>query len=203
MLDIFINLCYNGGMSIRNNAVAWVFVGLCLQNGAGPHGEVFAEEAIDGILASPQFTEDATGIIKDDMGLRPSVLVLSTTHGQFLATISLTDVSDLNRRDFYYEDVILLTIAITLAQMSKEDTVLQESVEQVKQVYRVMYESVEQGGRNYWAVSVNKKWHIKDCWRWVQALEQLFASGKQPCIALWRDWHEPLNQGGLLKLFFE
>lgn len=156
-----------------------------LAAGEGAQGMERAEEAIDGILSNLQLAK-GSGIIHSYCDAKhPSVLILGATHGHFLVTINLVDAPQI-MPNYDYEELVLLAVAVALGQMGKEDAMLQQAVAELKENYEC-----RQAG--------SKDIH----YRWMQAIEQLFASKKSPVIRNWRQWHEPANQSGALQLFFQ
>ena len=169
----------------KSNEDAQCIMRAQLNASAGTQGMERAEEAIDGILDNLQLPRGGGTIHSYCDSKHPSVLILGATHGHFLVTINLVDAPQI-MPDYDYEELTLLAVAVALGQMGKEDTMLQRAVTELKE----SYERRQTGGKSI------------HC-RWIRAVEQLFASKKNPVIQNWRRWHESANQSGALQLFFE
>lgn len=102
-------------------------------------------------------------------------LDLETTNGRFLAFFFA------NNGDFFDLTIVYCALMATIAQMGREDEVLQQSCD------NTFWTEVED------APGLSKlRWFIDD----------LFEKEKLPEIRTWKEWHEPANKSGELELFF-
>lgn len=110
-------------------------------------------------------------------------LALPTTAGRFLCGFTT-----FNRRlaDYNYEEVFL-TVSESIAQMCKEDPVLQESNEAVWQ--EVASQADTNGQRFLLGMRKMIEWNFKEC--------------RLSSIKAWKDWHDDADSSGKLSLFFE
>lgn len=144
---------------------------------AGAINKVLAwpETPAYGYKAEPNFFGRLpSGVYKQG---RNKVLVLNTTFGRFLMSYYANSGCSMEAHD--EGSALLLAVAETIAQMGKEDKVLQRSA----------YTLGEQ------STGVEKDAVI--------LVKRLFLEDKFPPLLAWKKWHEPANTSGKLTLFFE
>ena len=144
-----------------------------------------AEEAINNALLYPkeeslylepklksQPQKMESGIYEsDDL----KVLVLNVTEGRFLASF----YADFKNGGGHDESTkIMITISEAIAQMGKEDEVLQDSAKKIASDNKGLGSEV------------------------VKNVDKLFDECNFPALKAWRKWHEPANSSGELSLFF-
>lgn len=122
-----------------------------------------------------QFPE--SGIYRDGELI---VLILNASHGRFLGSIKMETVAE-NDTELYDEpELLLYALAMSLAQMSKEDHVLQASVNSLSSWCSKL---------DYAGIATQVK--------------ELFVGCELPALKTWRDWHKSVSSSGKLTLFFE
>lgn len=111
---------------------------------------------------------------------RKKVLVLNATFGRFLMSY-YADSGCSNCRAEAHDDgnALLLSVAETIAQMGKEDKILQKSVDSITNTTAKNEQDA------------------------ITLVERLFLEGTFPPLQVWKEWHEPANTSGALTLFFE
>lgn len=103
-------------------------------------------------------------------------LILNTTFGRFVAcSCSEQD----GRVDSEGDKKVLFAVAEAIAQMGKEDKVLQQSMNSLRS-----------------SANASEKEAL------ILTL-RLFDTCDLPALKAWREWHEPVNANGELTLFFE
>lgn len=152
-----------------------------LRCGAQGSSKTYAEKAIDYILEQNQPMNN--GIIRTPVSNSSIVdaLVLNTTAGRFISSLYCEDIPPV--MDFDYEEMVLLAIAAAIGCMGREDITLQKSIQQIKTYY-------QDAG-------------YKKMLELMREIEKLFEYSDNPALRAWQKWHEPANQNGELKLFFE
>lgn len=166
----------------KRGQAAQVILTASLHNTTCASSNFCAEQAIDYVLEShkPHFAEGAdSGVFHVPISNREiaRVLVLNTTAGRFIASLYCDDIPQIATCD--YEEVVLLAIATAIGCMGLEDAALQKALRNIEGGYH------------------NKELAL------VQGVEQMFRDCDNPVLQAWRKWHEPANQNGNLKLFFE
>lgn len=112
------------------------------------------------------------------------VLVMNATYGRFLFGCCLADGSGEDKHEISM--AVMQAVAETLAKLGLEDTVLQESASTLRcGVNRGTFDMTRQ---NVQALGIARK---------------MFWAYPTPVMRAWRDWHEPANGSGELKLFFQ
>lgn len=112
------------------------------------------------------------------------VLVMNTTYGRFLFGCCLADGTGNDQHGLSF--AVMHAVAETLAQLGVEDTVLQESASTLRSAVNVG--TLDMTRQNVQAFGIARK---------------MFWAYPTPVMRAWRDWHEPANGSGELKLFFQ
>lgn len=105
------------------------------------------------------------------------VMVLNTTLGRFLVSF-YSNAADQDVIDGA-DTAVLMALAEALAQMGKEDKILQQSAQQACHCSSPLGQDA------------------------IKLVKRLFLECDVPALKAWREWHEPANNSGELTLFFE
>lgn len=132
---------------------------------------LMAEDAINDILRSPEWQTSSIYIANES-----KVLVLNTTYGRFLCSF----YADFLGGGHSESTNILMVVAEAIAQMGKEDTILQDSVS------AIWFAEIEDNGGANTAMLF-----VRDA----------FEKCEIPELAKWKEWHIANNDN--LALFFE
>lgn len=140
--------------------------------------------AIDDILVWPKYLTYGYHGEPNYFGQLPSdiykygrrkALVLNTTFGRFVVSFYANFVSGGHEES----TALLLAVAESIAQMGKEDKILQKS----NQNLQWLMTNLDQNA--------------------VALVRDLFHNCAHPTLKAWKEWHEPANSSGELTLFFE
>ncbi|MDR1300591.1 MAG: hypothetical protein LBK50_02690 [Candidatus Nomurabacteria bacterium] len=181
----------------KNGREAKCLVRFNLKNGVSTHtfkrihektSEQLAEESIDYAIAYPRPESrhvrlELMGDKKMKSGVwqdgEHKVLVLNTTAGRFLCSWFANYKDGVGREKSTQP---LMTVSEAIAQMSKEDTILQESNDTI------------------WFGRSQNQPELIELRQWVA---ELFERCTLSELRAWKKWHEPASKSGKLKLFFK